>query len=117
LGARKLYVNDLFLTLVRRPLQGKIGSFDRIRQHLGRIGEPVDTSRYELQQLAQARDALMAALASYEPRLLGIYPSAQGPCSEPLEFLSYLFNGEMPPRAPADAGSWRLFALSPDQLR
>jgi type IV secretion system protein VirB4 len=97
LGARKLYVNDLFLTIVRRPLQGKVGTLDRLRQRLGKVAEPLDTTRYELQQLAQARDALMAALASYEPRLLGVYPSAQGPCSEPLEVLSYLFNGEMRP--------------------
>ena len=98
LGTRKLYVNDLFLTLIRRPLQGKIGTVDRLRQRFGKtIAAPLDTTRYELQQLNQARDALIAALGSYEPRLLGIYPSAQGPCSEPLEFLSYLFNGEMRP--------------------
>jgi type IV secretion system protein VirB4 len=97
LGTRKLYVNDLFLTLVRRPLQGKIGTLDRLKQRFGKLSEPLDTSRYELQQLAQARDALIAALGSYEPRLLGVYDSAQGPCSEPLEFLSYLFNGEMRP--------------------
>lgn len=96
-SSRKLYVNDLFLTLIRRPLQGKIGSIDRVRQRLGRRVQRLDTSRYELQQLAQARDALMAALGSYEPRLLGVYESSQGPCSEPLEFLSYLFNGEMRP--------------------
>jgi type IV secretion system protein VirB4 len=94
---RKLYVNDLFLTLVRRPLQGRIGTVDRLRQRLGRNVQSLDTSRYELQQLAQARDGLIAALGSYEPRLLGVYESAQGPCSEPLEFLSYLFNGEMRP--------------------
>ena len=82
---------------MRRPLQGKIGTVDRLRQRLGRTVEPLDTSRYELQQLAQARDALVAALGSYEPRLLGVYDSAQGPCSEPLEFLSYLYNGEMRP--------------------
>jgi len=97
LGTRKLYINDLFLTLVRRPLQGKIGALDRLKQRFGKLAEPLDTSRYELQQLAQARDALVAALGSYEPRLLGVYDSAQGPCSEPLEFLSYLFNGEMRP--------------------
>src|SRR5258708_4830609 len=39
----------------------------------------------------------MAALGSYEPRVLGVYPTKQGHCSEPLEFLSYLFNGEMRP--------------------
>jgi type IV secretion system protein VirB4 len=97
LSTRKLYVNDLFLTIVRRPLQGKVGAVDRIRQRLGKAVEQLDTSRYELQQLNQARDALMAALGSYEPRVLGVYSTKQGPCSEPLEFLSYLFNGEMRP--------------------
>jgi type IV secretion system protein VirB4 len=97
LSSRRLYVNDLFLTLVRRPLQGKIGAFDRLRQRLGKAVERLDTTRYELQQLSQARDALVAALGSYEPRLLGVYPTKQGHCSEPLEFLSYLFNGEMRP--------------------
>jgi type IV secretion system protein VirB4 len=97
LSTRKLYVNDLFLTIVRRPLQGKVGAVDRLRQRLGKAVEQLDTSKYELQQLGQARDALMAALGSYEPRLLGVYSTKQGPCSEPLEFLSYLFNGEMRP--------------------
>ena len=97
LSTRRLYINDLFLTLIRRPLQGKIGTVDRLRQRFGKVVEQVDTSRYELQQLSQARDALIAALGNYEPRLLGVYETGQGPCSEPLEFLSYLFNGEMRP--------------------
>ena len=97
LSGRKLYVNDLFLTLVRRPLQGKLGSIDRLRQRFGRAIEQFDTSGYELQQLSQARDALIASLGSYEPRMLGVYLTKQGPCSEVLEFLSYLFNGEMRP--------------------
>lgn len=97
LSTRRLYINDLFLTLVRRPLQGKIGSVDRLRRRLGKVAAPLDTSRYELQQLNQARDTLIAALGNYEPRVLGAYETPQGPCSEPLEFLSYLFNGEMRP--------------------
>ncbi|MGN6847889.1 MAG: VirB4 family type IV secretion/conjugal transfer ATPase [Sphingomicrobium sp.] len=97
LSTRRLYVNDLFLTLVRRPLQGKVGSLDRLRQRLGRVVERLDTSRYELQQINQARDALIASLGSYEPRVLGVYETKQGHCSEVLEFLSYLFNGEMRP--------------------
>ena len=44
-----------------------------------------------------ARDALLAQLGSYRPRLLGAYESAQGSCSEPLEFLSALYNGEQRP--------------------
>jgi len=97
LGLRKLYVNDLFLTLLRRPLQGKIGMADRIARAFGNNGHAIDPVRFELQQLNQVREALLASLANYEPRLLGVYESPQGSCSEPLEFLSYLFNGEMRP--------------------
>ncbi|MBY8826569.1 VirB4 family type IV secretion/conjugal transfer ATPase [Hephaestia mangrovi] len=98
LASRKLYVNDLYLTLVRRPLQGRIGAIDRLQALLGRGGEDRAASvAHELRQLDAARDALIAALGSYGPRLLTVYDSPQGPCSEPLEFLSHLLNGEMRP--------------------
>jgi type IV secretion system protein VirB4 len=99
LSEKRLYVNDLFLTLIRRPLQGRVGRLDRLRERLGRsAAAPAEASAaYELHQLDQARDALMAALGSYEPRLLGVYETRHGPCSEPLEFLSVLLNGEMRP--------------------
>jgi len=99
LSEKRLYVNDLFLTLIRRPLQGRVGRLDRFRERLGRsaAAPPEASAAYELHQLAQARDALMAALGSYEPRLLGVYETRHGPCSEPLEFLSVLLNGEMRP--------------------
>jgi len=98
LDGKRLYINELFLTLVRRPLQGRIGRLDRLRERLGRASAAPDAgAAYESDQLGQARDALMAALGSYEPRLLGVYDTAHGPCSEPLEFLSMLYNGEMRP--------------------
>jgi type IV secretion system protein VirB4 len=98
LATRRLYVNDLYLTIIRRPLQGRVGKLDKVRRLLGRASEqPGENLRYERQQLDQARDALIAALSGYDPRLLGVYETAQGHCSEPLEFLSYLFNGEMRP--------------------
>ncbi len=98
LDGKRLYINELFLTLVRRPLQGRIGRLDRLRERLGRASSAPDAgAAYESHQLGQARDALMAALGSYEPRLLGVYDTPHGPCSEPLEFLSMLYNGEMRP--------------------
>ena len=98
LAAKRLYVNDLFLTLIRRPLQGRAGAFDRLGAMFGRSVTEADAgAAYEMRQLDVARDALLAALGSYAPRLLGVYETAQGPCSEPLEFLSALYNGEMRP--------------------
>jgi len=99
LATKRLYVNELFLTLIRRPLQGRVGGFDRLRDLLGRTSrsEAAAADAYELRQLDTARDALIAALGNYEPRLLGVYATPQGPCSEPLEFLSSLYNGELRP--------------------
>ncbi len=98
LATKALFVNDLYLTLVRRPLQGRIGVADRVRGWLARAGEETGAARsYELSQLDAGRDALIAALGDYEPRLLGVYETPAGVCSQPLEFLSELYNGEQRP--------------------
>ena len=98
LAKRKLYVNDLFLTLIRRPMQGRVGVADRLRGWLGNAGtEKCMALAQELSQLGTARDALIAQLGSYEPRLLSVYETRAGICSEPLEFLSALYNAEMSP--------------------
>ncbi|NIJ65956.1 type IV secretion system protein VirB4 [Sphingomonas leidyi] len=92
LAERRLYTNDLFLTLIRRPLQGRMGLLDRLR------GSPAAANTgHDLRALDTAREALIAALGSYEPRLLSVYQTPQGNCSEPLEFLSSLYNGEVRP--------------------
>ena len=93
LASRRLYVNDLYLTLVRRPLQGKVGLIDKVRSTLA--GRIADATAHDLRQLDTARDALLAALGSYGPRLLTTYDTKDGRCSEPLEFLSDILNGEM----------------------
>ena len=100
LDARRLYVNDLFLTLVRRPLQGRAGWADGLLRHLaGRPddpGEAVERAR-DKRELDAAREAFTAALQPYGARLLAAYDTPRGPASEPLEFLSALYNGEMRP--------------------
>lgn len=98
LAAKQLFVNDLYLTLVRRPLQGRIGVADQIRGWFARAGQAPDIAlSQKLGQLNAGRDALLATLAEYEPHLLGVHETPNGPCSEPLEFLSELYNGERRP--------------------
>jgi len=98
LGQRQMYVNELFLTLVRRPLPGRMGMFERVRNLLPR-GETERTAELasERRALDSATQALMAALGNYAPRLLSIRESETGYRSEPLEFFSCLFNNEMRP--------------------
>jgi type IV secretion system protein VirB4 len=98
LGERQLYVNELYLTLVRRPLAGGLGLGDRLRDWLGAAeNSKAATFASEARQLNAAREALMAALGQYGPRLLSAYKSNDGLYSEPIEFLGALFNGELAP--------------------
>ncbi len=100
LASRQLYVNELFLTLVRRPLQGRIGIADRLRGWVSDAGrERGAAAAQELRALTSARDALLASLGHYGPQILSVYDTPNGPCSEPLEFLSCLLNGDMRPVA------------------
>lgn len=55
LARRQLFVNDLYLTLVRRPLQGRVGLLDGLREKLGRTTAPVETAAQDLRQLDAAR--------------------------------------------------------------
>ncbi len=98
LGQRQLYVNELFLTLVRRPLQGRIGTADRVKRWLGRAGRQNDAVLAgEKHALDNAREALMAALGHYDPQLLSTYDEGGDQRSEPLELFSWLFNADMRP--------------------
>jgi type IV secretion system protein VirB4 len=99
LAARKLYVNDLFLTIVRRPLQGHGGVIDGFLRALKGTGkaEAAAVQAADRRELDSATGSLISALAPYGARVLGVYDGAAGRCSEPLEFLSCLYNGEMRP--------------------
>ena len=109
LSTRRLYVNDLFLTLVRRPLAGRTGFLEELLRGGRSAADPrqaqADAAR-DLGAINGARDSLLAALAPYGARVLTAYDGPQGLCSEPLEFLSLLYNGEVRPvRLPkADLG-------------
>jgi type IV secretion system protein VirB4 len=110
LAARKLYVNDLFLTIVRRPLQGHGGVIDSFLRALKGTGkaEAAATLAADRRELDSATGSLISALAPYGARLLGGYDGPGGRCSEPLELLSCLYNGEMRPvlMPQGDAGEY-----------
>ena len=93
LAERRLYVNELFLTLVRRPLQGEAGLLDGL---LRRTADPQGMAR-ELRALHATRETFAAALAPYGARTLSTYDLAGGVGSRPAEFLSMLVGAEARP--------------------
>lgn len=98
LATRQMYVNDLFLTVVRRPVQGRAGLVDKLRALAARSVTDRDAAfAAEKRALDTATEALVASLGQYAPRVLSVYETKTGHRSEPLEFLSYLFNADMRP--------------------
>ncbi len=99
LAARQLFVNEQFITLVRRPARGKAGWAERAARLLGR-GMDADNDAVDpglVRELEAATQALLSSLQYYGARMLGCYRTREGMCSEPLEMLSALYNGEMRP--------------------
>jgi type IV secretion system protein VirB4 len=109
LAAKQLYANELFLTLIRRPVQGRAGLAVRAADWLGLArgkGEAEAQLMGEVRAIEAAGEQLLSALAAYRPALLSVYDTPAGPCSEPLEMLGLLYNAALRPvRLPyGDAG-------------
>lgn len=122
LAGKQMFVNELFVTILRRPLQGKLGWADRLNSWFGNSSAPEGAQRAaELRALDAAREALTASLGRYSPRVLSLYDSGDGPRSEVLEFLACLYNGEMRPMAlpHGDLGlhmPWRRISFGQDTV-
>jgi type IV secretion system protein VirB4 len=111
LSSRQVFVNDLFLTIVRRNPKGKVGIAEGLASMFSRgVGGNAHQAALarDHKELQAATEALMSALSAYGPRLLGGYDTNNGRCSEPLELLSALYNGEMRPvlRPSTDIGQY-----------
>lgn len=99
LSQRRMFVNDLYVTIVRRPLQGQAGTFDAVLGFLlGRkdqTGESV-SRQTALTELRDVATAVKESLSGYGARQLGVVDRDGTWFSEPLEFLVQLLNGGMP---------------------
>ena len=93
LSTGRLFVNELFLTLTRKPTISR-ASFASINKN--KQWDAVSRIR-DRRELDAVTDNLLAVLQPYGPRLLGTYEAAGGLFSEPLEFLAFLFDGELRP--------------------
>ena len=94
LSAETLMVNELFLTLLYRPVAGAAptlaSKFLSRRQTSHSSADRADS----LEACAKLKQTVAASLARYEPEILGVYGFKDRCCSTLLEFLSFLLNGE-----------------------
>ncbi|MBX7459248.1 VirB4 family type IV secretion/conjugal transfer ATPase [Qipengyuania sp. 1NDH17] len=104
LGSGQLFVNDQFITLIRRPARGKAGLVERISKKAKGRKQQLEADPKDLRGLRAAAQGLVASLQAYGATVLGDYVGPQGNVnSEMLELLSALYNGEMRPvRKPSD---------------
>ena len=106
LAGGSLFINDQFVTLIRRPARGKTGLPERISKFFSRTAaSELEADPKDIRSLKAAVTGLTASLSAYGAAVLGDYatPDGKGTNSEMLELLSALFNGEMRPvRRPAD---------------
>ncbi|MFL0355901.1 VirB4 family type IV secretion/conjugal transfer ATPase [Erythrobacter sp. GH1-10] len=99
LAGGSLFINDQFVTLIRRPARGKAGLPERIGKFWQRRGqEEVEADYKDLRSLKAAATGLVASLSAYGATVLGDYTGhGEGTNSEMLELLSAIYNGEMRP--------------------
>ena len=99
LSSGSLFVNDQFVTLVRRPARGKAGFAERAAKFFKRkSNDAEDIDPKDLRSLRAALQALAASLGDYGAQPLGDYDGPNGAVNnELLELLSALYNGEMRP--------------------
>ncbi len=106
LAGGSLFINDQFVTLIRRPARGKTGLPERISKFFSRTtASELEADPKDIRSLKAAVNGLTASLSAYGAAVLGDYdaPGGDGTHSEMLELLSALYNGEMRPvRRPAD---------------
>ena len=91
---KRMFVNDLFLTVIRRGFQGKIGFADNMARSFRKAaGVAVeDMDKEALGELAETTANLVNDLSSYGARVLKIVAREGAIYSEPCEFLGALLN-------------------------
>jgi type IV secretion system protein VirB4 len=101
-----LFINDQFVTLIRRPARGKTGLPERFSKFFSRAAQDeLEADPRDIRSLKAAITGLVASLQNYGAAVLGDYqaPGSAGTNSEMLELLSALYNGEMRPvRRPSE---------------
>ena len=93
LAGKRMFVNEQYITIVRRPAQGAFGLMaDLSRTLFTRIDRQIQKNQEieDIKALNEAAGHIMTTLSPYRPRVLGFRKTEQGIFAENLSFLSYL---------------------------
>lgn len=88
-----MLVNELYISIVYRPQPITANRF--LDKLMGPKKHEIQEHQVEdLQAISDIQQVALAALNRYEPEILGCYEHKGNMCSEVVEFLAYLVNGE-----------------------
>ena len=96
LAQKRMFTNDIFLTIVRSDLKGALGLSDQVKRLWDRSnGNAVTTQqlRESASDLEEHVVNIAGGLAKYGARVLGIVRRDGDPYSEPCEFLELILSG------------------------
>lgn len=94
MSGQRLFVNELFLTLVLRPGQDAADKAQAFLSRLGGKTQVVETEADAIRQLEDAGRDLEQYLGRYRPTPMGLYDHQGLQFSEPLELLRLVLTGE-----------------------
>ncbi|MCJ9720005.1 VirB4 family type IV secretion/conjugal transfer ATPase [Agrobacterium sp. SHOUNA12C] len=109
LADSRMYTNELYLTIIRRGFQGRVGLADALMSHFRKAAGMSEQAldREARQELRQHVANIVKGMEHYGARILKAMLREYSVASEPLEFLATLLNGGQPvkmllPRMPLD---------------
>ena len=95
LHSQKMYVNEHYLSVLRRGFQGKVGVIDSLAKALrsasGIKAEAID--REARRELREVMNNLETEFSAYGAKVLEVEDRPDGVFSQPCEFLTQLLNG------------------------
>lgn len=116
LAAKNLYINEAYLTVIRRPMTGKVGMIDKVLSTFSKTGPKAEERQEAVVELHSAMDALLQEFTRYGAQKLGVVERRGSKFSEPAELFAKILAGgdevEMPlPRMGLDkaCGTKQLF--------
>jgi len=96
LNERALYVNELYLSVVRKPSSGKMGMIESVANLLASSNDPETAAEMEAERIADLNEALgrfNQQLTPYGSKILSVQMRDGSFYSEPCAFLYQLING------------------------
>ena len=95
LGAKRMFVNELYFTIVRSAMRGPLGFVDKLSGKLKSTGSNLP-DREMVKELEEAAHNVLNDFQKYGAKNLGIVHRDGEPYSEPCEFIQKILSGGQP---------------------